>query len=167
MFLALSLTLNSCNNDDDNNNNSNSLKIDNETFELTQGFAEDYGSSFAPDGFFNVDLTFATKGLNFDQETGSGQIVYFELFSETEELIQTGTYTLDEDFDDGFITSIVNDEVDSDADFVSATVTITKGEKEYYELTFTGIDELDRVITGSYSGAVSYSSSFQSSTMQQ
>jgi len=162
-LVSLCLLMNSCNNDDDSTTEeqSNFLKIENTEYELTNGISEDY-SDFPENDVYNIDLTLLTSEftVNGNDYSGNGRSIYFEIFSSTPNKLPTGIYEYNLtqnplSFDDAIIYDNSNGE-ELEIEINSGTITITRSENNYYELTFECVDKMNRTITGRYFGNVNY-----------
>lgn len=146
--------------DDDSSNDSNFLKIANKEYDLKEGLAVDYAKQSTD--FYNIDLNLVTDGytINGQDIEGTGLGIYFEAYSSTSKKLAVGTYQYNQteaplSFDAAHI--FVEDENDDDyINLTDGTLTITKSMKDYYELTFKGVDEDDRTITGRFHGEINY-----------
>lgn len=92
LLFSLVLVLPSCK-DDDDGAGQNEFVLDGETFSLTRGFIEDYGSN--GNGSFDFDVTFTSSGITTSNGSlsGEGEIVYIDLNTSSEEGLVAGTYT--------------------------------------------------------------------------
>jgi len=94
LFLAIvPFLFSSCKKDDDDNRK-NAFTIGATEYILDNGAAVFYGIT-VEDGAYNFDIYLFSSDIDYYAETGTGDRVYFELFSETFEDIQPGTYTFD------------------------------------------------------------------------
>lgn len=95
-YLVLVLTVFafvSCKSDDDGGSSSSSdfIRIDGQNFSLDgQGYLESYGQN--SDGSYDWDVTLLSSGINYVNETGSGNIFYIDLNTSSENGLVTGTY---------------------------------------------------------------------------
>ncbi|MCH4551373.1 hypothetical protein [Aestuariibaculum lutulentum] len=167
-LILFTITLFSCSKDDDNEKetSSNYIKIDTEDLGLKGGIIEDYGDF--GNGTYNLDLTLYSSNVTYDgnsEPNGSGVLMYFEIFSETPEVLKPGIYSWInyEDpittfsFDEGYIYQFDNLSSTYEAAFVSGTLTVKNSSKTQYEISFEGVDENGKTITGYYKGAIAYS----------
>jgi len=161
-LLIFTLLTLSCNNDDSKTKEqSNFLKIENAEYELVNGISEDY-SDYPENDVYNIDLTFLTSEFTVDGNdySGNGRSIGFEIFSSTPNKLPLGTYLYNStqnplSFAAAFIYDNSNGE-DTEIEIISGTITITKSENNYYELTFKCVDEMNKTITGRYFGNVNY-----------
>jgi hypothetical protein len=169
--VLLGVLLTSCNKDDDNENpTKNYFKVDDITYEISSGVLENYGIDYAGqyEGY-NLDLNLVSKGIQVSEDdygemevTGSGQIIYFEMFSSNGLSLDNGDYNFDGispfpvgTFDYGDY-AINWDENDEDwIEISSGKVTVNKTGNEY-EITINCTDENGANITGYYKGLLEY-----------
>jgi hypothetical protein len=148
----------------------NHLKIGDTEYNLTTGTLENYGQDEA--GIYdvhNTDLTLFSDGITITDEdeelviSGSGQIIYFEMFSSTGTSLDIGTYNFNiqpfslKTFDYADYIIDWNDTVDDDdwTEIASGEVTVTKNSNEY-EITINCIDKNGLKITGFFKGTLLY-----------
>jgi hypothetical protein len=169
LFSALALTITSCDKDDNDDKITNSfIKISGNEKPITSGLAVDYGlfnSLYDGGDVYNIDLSFYTEQLTYnlitDKFEGKGLEIYFEAFSSVATKLATGVYVYTQTsnspftFDDVSITEFA-DGNENTIEINSVTITITKSEKDYYELTFQGLDSEDNEISGKFKGKVNY-----------
>lgn len=165
LVISSSFIMNSCSSDDDSGaqEKENFIKVGDVTNKLAFGIAEDYGDAYNKDNVYNIDLTFLTSEFTVDgddyQSPGFG--VYFEILSSVPNKLAPGIYQYNQSdnalsFGDAYYFDFSG--TDSiEIEIVSGTITVVKSEKDYYELTFKCVDELERTITGRYYGNVNYS----------
>jgi len=79
----------------DKNDPKDQFTYDGETFELTQGYIEDYGDN--GNGSYDFDITLVSNDINFIQETGIGHLVYLDLNTSNEFGLVEGTYNFSEE----------------------------------------------------------------------
>ncbi|APU09262.1 hypothetical protein A5M85_02875 [Cellulophaga lytica] len=167
-LVTFGLFMNSCSSDDDSGSDSvagSFLKIDDNKTDIVLGIAEDYGAynDEGEEDVYNIDLSLLSTGFTFENQelNGTGIGIYFEIFSSTPNKLASGVYEYDANaqtalfFDDATLFEYTEDE-EKEFDLVSGTITVVKSKNDYYELTFNGVDELGRVISGSFSGNVDY-----------
>ncbi|HRY98928.1 MAG TPA: hypothetical protein P5550_07705 [Bacteroidales bacterium] len=156
--------LTSCNKDDDDDDSSpeNYFMYDGKTYELTQGFIENYGE-WEP-GVYNLDLTLMSSGFTvnmtngqIDEITGTGNALYFEMYTSDSTKLDNRTYTFDEmstangTFDIGFLGinfSIAN-QTGTQHVVTGGTVTVNKSGSTY-TITWDLTDEGGKKVTGKF-----------------
>jgi len=150
----------SCNDDDDDNTPSNQFTFDGSTFELGQGFLEDYGDNGNNSFDFDVTLTSPDIDFNFNtgEATGTGSGVYLDLNSPSEEGLVNGTYEFGDERD-AFV--MVDGEVFTNFDFeagtgqvisvVDRTVELTEDDG-VYSISFELTTSSNETISGTYNG---------------
>jgi hypothetical protein len=148
----------------------NHLKIGETEYTLSSGALENYGQDEAGIyDVYNTDLTLFSDGITITNEdgelvvSGSGQIIYFEMFSSTETSLDIGTYNLNiqpfslKTFDYADYMIGWNQTVDDDdwTEIASGEVTVNKNSNEY-EITINCTDENGQKLTGFFKGTLSY-----------
>lgn len=81
---------------DKEDNKKNAFTIGETEYELDNGAVEYYGIT-VEGGDYNFDVYIYSSDIDYYSETGTGEVVYFELFSETFENIKSGVYEFDAD----------------------------------------------------------------------
>lgn len=150
-----------------NNSTSNELKIGADTYVLTSGMLEDYGTDSAYAGT-NFDIFLLSDGVSLDVNgdlQGTGYLVYFESFTTTSTGIESGTYTYDSSsltvntFDEGQIVKVENgNAVDGYTVTSGSYVVDNKGSDKYKisgTLSAVGTTSGATTITFSYEGTFS------------
>lgn len=164
IILGLLFSLsNGCKKDkDDDEETKNYFKVGGENVELSEGTLIYYGTDDWYDGY-NFDLYLISTGIEGDEEscTGSGTIIYFELFSSSSTSLATGNYMYDDesdiypvgtfDYADYSLDFDCESDEGSWVDFVSGKVVVNKSGSEY-TLTISGKDEYGNTITGYFKG---------------
>ncbi|PWJ34198.1 hypothetical protein [Sediminitomix flava] len=172
--LALSFGLFACEEATDEGDElpANYFKVGDDTYELSQGMLENYGTDDWHEGY-NLDLSLVSKGIKISSDgdsepTGSGEFIYFELFSDSEDRLSEGTYPFE--FNDELQPSMTFDyalyatnwspalEDIEDAEgslLVNGALTVTQN-GETYELSFNGINLEGKKVEGKYTGALTY-----------
>jgi hypothetical protein len=171
LFMALMVVFSACSDDDDNNNpaQNNILNIGDNEYELKAGSIEDYG--LYSNNLYNFDIVLATSNVTIvdgeiipQDQILSG--IYFELFTNAENDLSTGTYNL-VDFQNianqTFEICDIYENVDvtleeengSLSELVSGTFSVLSNGPEY-EFEFSGVDNLGQNITGYYKGNLVY-----------
>lgn len=173
LLLAGSVLI-SCDKDDDDVSKKNYLKIGETEYVLSSGIYENYGQmeavDFQYDGY-NLDLTLLSSGLTsstnsdgFPDISGSGQIIYFEMFSSKENEFDSRDYTFSTSepypvgtFDDGSfcINYSVENEDNNWIDISSGKVTISKA-GDTYSITIDCTSEKGDIIKGFFQGTLQY-----------
>ena len=162
-FVACSLI--SCKDDDDSGSvpgsGTWSFNYDGSTFILDKGSLIDFGGT---GNSFNFDITLVSSGFSFDEFgdiNGSGESVYFELWTDQESGLKNGTYDYNTSSQTDFTFSIgevgvgCNDNgtctFQDSAD--SGTVTINRSGNNY-DISFNITTSTGEVITASYDGSL-------------
>jgi hypothetical protein len=158
-----SVFISSCSKDDEDP--SNVLKYDGEKITLDKGVIKDYGSW--GEGVYNLDIYLCSTGISYDEPTntfsGTGNYIYFELFTGTDGELTAGTYNLTDTeeagtFDSGRLKLGVNysdDSYEEAVDFLDGKVVIEKSGTTY-KMTITGHDYLGKAISAYYAGSLIY-----------
>lgn len=159
------LLLQSCGKDDEPaaTPGTGQLTIGDETYTLSYGYIEDYGSN--GNDSFDVDITLTSAAVDANTTTLTNfSIVYLDLNTSVEGVLESGTYTFGEERDvkvmvAGLVAGGVN--VDSEGDFSggqgfpaidgTATVAVTGST---YTITFTLTGENDASASGTYTGSL-------------
>jgi hypothetical protein len=154
---------NSCKKDkDDNEETKNHFKVGGEYTELGDGVLLYYGEDDWYEGY-NFDLYLVSTGIEGDAEgcTGSGVLIYYELFSSSSTSLANGDYLFDDQsdicpegtFDEAFYSLDYDCENDegSSVEFVSGKLVVNKSGSDYI-LNISGKDEYGNNITGYYKG---------------
>ena len=85
--------------DDDMDGPRNSFTLDGETYELTKGFLEDFGTN--GNGSFDFDVTLTSATINYSEVQGSfngvGDFVYLDFNTSSEDGLISGTYNFSSD----------------------------------------------------------------------
>lgn len=168
LTLSISLVLfTSCGGDDEDNMKSGggSFTVDGTSHNLKFAYKEDYGSN--DNGSFDVDITLTSKEFDPDDEgenINDISVVYFDLNTNTQNVLQTGTYTYDDERDvlimvDSFIG--VGISTDSDGDItggtqyqvIDGTVDVSKS-GDNYTIQFDLESTEGTSISGSYTGTL-------------
>lgn len=159
------LLVTSCKKDDDNKS-TNILKYDNTEYTLKSGYLENYGQD-SIGAAFNVDLTMYTaevtvheSGGAVDSISGTGQVIYFEIFTSTADGIASGDYVYDAmetgangTFDYGIFSSDIS--TFEAVDIEDGVVHVVK-DGNTYDITIVATDVLGKNISGAYKGALTY-----------
>lgn len=147
----------------------NHLKIDAIDYELSSGVLQNYGSGGSYEGV-NLDLMLFSRNLSISTDgeetlTGSGEIIYFELFTSNSTSLDNGDYTFhntppypigtfsygiyaigwdsDENVEEGIV------------EITSGTVSVNKKGDEY-EITLACKDAEGKDVTGYFKGRLQY-----------
>lgn len=174
----LFIPTNSCKDDDNKDKDEetvNYFKVGGEYSELSKGALINFGTDDYYEGY-NFDLYLVTSGISDnggDEPTGSGVMIYFELFTSSSTALASGVYNYDEEsdiypvgtFDYADYCLDWSDEKEDNTyiEFVSGKVTVSKTGDEYI-LNISGKDEFGNTITGYYKGLLTiYNDSKKSS----
>ena len=97
VLLIIPLIILACSKDDNENIESptskGTLTIHGIEYELTQGIIYKRTEKVGP--VYNFDVDLFSSGMNVETETGSGQLVAMEMFTDTPSDLKTGAYTHD------------------------------------------------------------------------
>ena len=169
LLLAAVFTFTSCDSDDDNggdnNETGNFLRIDDDRFELSQGYIEEYGE--LQDGVYDWDVTLFSDDFdltNEEEPTGTGEAIYLDLRTSNPNGLSIGTYTYsdEEEEDAGALTYVdaiagigISFESETGTTFIitSGTVTVSgTGSDQVIEFDLTASN--GDAVTGRYKGAL-------------
>ncbi len=157
---CISLLFASCKEDEEPTPPKNEFTVGEYNVELTQSTLEEYGEN--TDGSYDWDVTLATSGLNFSEETGTGSAIYLDLNSDSATGLSEGSYTWAEERSAFTIVAgavVVNfdsetEESDYIQDLKAGTVDISfDGGETIVEFNMTGEDNM--VVSGYYKGVIS------------
>ena len=158
---VIALFLFSCNKDEDDNKKSAFLLSEVE-YELTNGFIESYGLLGVDEGY-NYDITLTADGFEYNYDindvTGTGNKVFFELYSLSDEGITNGTYQFDssESGDEGTFGAGYAITVGATAQFnvASGSLTVNKSGNTY-TISFECTTVEGYPLTGYYKGEAEF-----------
>ncbi|MCG8699993.1 MAG: hypothetical protein MI922_18200 [Bacteroidales bacterium] len=172
LFLASTMFI-SCDKDDDDENEKNHFTSGGKEYTLTQGAFENYGltdtADLKHDGY-NLDLVLLSDGFTISTDsvgdmdiTGTGQYIYFELFTSKGTEFDSREYTYSESipypigtFDySEFNLNYSEDIDDNEIEITSGKVTISK-DGDMYSISIDCIDENNNAVTGFYKGTLKY-----------
>jgi hypothetical protein len=148
------------------------IRFDGMKYGIAGGILENFGMANELPASYNFDLTLYSDGIEFFEEnydfTGTGTLLYFEMFSSSANDLAPGTYIYDPDsyaantFDWGAI--IVDISFDGPSDIVQnksakiagesivdGTIKVSKS-KSVYTLTITATTDSDKQIKATYEG---------------
>ena len=140
----------------------NTFSIDGTEYSLSDGFTEEYGGD-ATTGY-NFDLIVHSSGLTSSANgvTGTGEALYFELWSTSDTGLANGTYSASLNAEPNTFTigevyinlNASTFDADESYEVSSGTVTISVSGSTYtinFDLTLTG----NKKLTGNYTGTLS------------
>lgn len=148
------------------------IRFDGMKYGIAGGILENFGMANELPASYNFDLSLYSDGIEFFEEnydfTGSGTLLYFEMFSSNEDDLAPGTYIYDPDsyaantFDwgviivdidfDGVGESIQNKSAKiAGESIVDGTIKVSKS-KSVYTLTITATTDSDKQIKATYKG---------------
>ena len=172
LIIASSLLI-SCDKGNDNDiPQRNHLKIRGTEYVLSKGIYENYGlmidDLLQHDGY-NLDLTLVSEGFTISTDSfgyadvsGSGQAIYFVMFSSKGDEFDSRDYTFSSSephpigtFDDSSAWGIITSVGSAEATIKSGKVTISKGSSEY-SITIDCISENGEAVTGFFKGSLQY-----------
>jgi len=165
-----------CDKDDEDENDKipevvvvNHITYDGTEYKLTEGTIENYGEMTGV-GSYNNDLmlfsgyTVHETDGEIDSLSGTGYLLYMEMFSTQGEKFDIGDYLYDADetyavktFDMGTLLvnyNILNDD-GLETEIVSGKLSILSNGAEY-EISFSGTDDKDKAITAYFKGSLKY-----------
>ena len=157
-----------CKKDKDGDSPNNYFKYEGKTYTINKGILENYGEEDA--GVYNLDLTLISSGINLIESqgeivgaTGTGNIIYFEMFTTSETKLDNGTYEFDYSaeagtFDDGELLINYNTEnyqAEIDQYINEGTVKVVKN-GDIYEITINCTDEDGKSVTGYFKGTLKW-----------
>lgn len=172
-MLGMAVTFTSCKKDDDDDDNSTggTAVVGGNTATFTKGALEYYG---AWGDAHNFDIYLASSNVNFVEETGTGNLLYFELFTNSN-TFNGGTFTYNAyeetagtfDYADLIINgNWATETADHYYSATGGTITVTKSGSTYdivYNLTVQEYDLTSfqpiggtETMSGTYSGALTY-----------
>jgi len=161
-LLIIPLLFQACNKDDDEVVQKNHILYNDAEYGLDDGFFQFFGKLDPSATGFNFDIYLFSSGLTFNnnQFNGSGNLIFFEMFSSVSSELATGTYTFDSNetgnantFDDGFL--IINFDVSTQTGtqviINGGTVKVTKTDTMFeFNIDCTTAD--GKTLTGFYKG---------------
>jgi hypothetical protein len=91
-IVSILVTFTSCKKDEDENDSqvSGTAVIDGSTVSFTKGYLVNFG--MWEEGIYNFDITLVSEGIDFMNETGTGDLINFKLQTSSENF-QGGTFT--------------------------------------------------------------------------
>lgn len=159
-------TLFSCDSDDDSGsdvsgNGIGSFTYDGNDFSLNKGSLINYGGS---GNSFNFDITLVSPSVSFDQFgdfNGTGDVIYFELWTDQQSGLKSGTYNFDSSSRSDFTFTIADVGVSCNENgnctfedaAMSGSVTINRSGNNY-DISFNFTTNTGEVITGNYDGSL-------------
>jgi len=139
----------------------NEIKYDGNKYPLTKGYIKYYGD-FYGSGNYNFDVYLVDNGITITQSdlSGTGNYLYFEMWSPYSSMLMPGTYTFASnynsytfsigrvDFNNGTLTQ-------TDYSCISGSVTVSQSGLDYiFDITLTL--ENGKTLTSYYKGAVTF-----------
>ncbi len=168
LAMALVITASCKKDDDDDNGQKNHLKYDGTEYNLGQGFLENYG--LVDESIYNLDLILLSSSITIyetqgeiDSASGSGAIIYFEMYTSSATVLEAGTYQYDESSMDAMSFDYADFALDFDVEteegewieITAGTVTVSK-DGNTYTITFDCTAEGGKKVTGSFKGTLKY-----------
>ena len=156
--MLLGLLFASCGNDDDGGGVQNQFTLNGETFTITGGELEDFGSN--GNGSFDWDVTLFTKNLNSNTSSGIGELVYLDLNTGSSTGLEEGRYDFGPNRD---VFTMVDGSVVLDFDFATSAGTIHSVTGGSVDISLSGSQTLisfslrlsnGQTATGSFSGVL-------------
>ena len=162
LIIVFLVAFSGCKKDKEETVKSNHLKYDGKTYELAKGILINYGQWQEIEPNYNFDLLLTSSGINFEQGSGQGHIIYFEFFTSSASQLAAGTYNYHASsynaftFDYGeFALDATMDpwsaEIEGKIDGGSVKVEISGST---YTITINGTDSGGEKITGYYKGSL-------------
>ncbi len=164
LMCLLTLTF-SCNDDDDDSFGASQFTINGVSYELNQGFLEEFGSNGTVGGqeSWDFDVTLTSSGITFDPNNvtfvGSGSFIYLDLNTNSPDGLVSGTYNFSGQRNvftlvDGTAAFNVNIAAGTGNGFeiTGGTVTINTGNVVRIEFDLT--TDTNQSVTGRFSGAL-------------
>lgn len=148
------------------------IRFDGVKYGIAGGILENFGMANEVPASYNFDLTLYSDGIDYFEEnndfTGTGTLLYFEMFSSDENDLAPGTYIFDADsyaantFDWGVIIVDINFEDPlktiknksakiAGESIVDGTIKVSKS-KSTYTITITATTDLEKQIKATYEG---------------
>ena len=164
-LLMMGASMVSCDKDDDKEFE-NKVTYEGTEYELNDGYLEYYG--VWGDSTYNFDITLVSSDVDYNVvsgiPTGTGNIIYFELFSSSSTELVPGTYVFDPDgtseantFDEGNFALNFNFTTETGlVRQISLGSLIVEKEGSTYKLTIDCTDSAGKKITGNYEGTLSF-----------
>lgn len=168
VLLIITIAFSGCKKDKkDDETTKNFLKVDGTDYDLSKGFLINYGIYGSSN---NIDLVLISSGITVhevmglpDSVSGTGNAIYFELYSTSGDKLQLGDYIYNDSGDAGtfdWADYLLNWNATQlpDADFTnitSGTVKVINNGTEY-ELSFSGKDSNNKTISGYYKGSLKW-----------
>lgn len=135
---------------------------------ILEAFGEDDGlwEDWSYEGY-NFDLRLASEGVEFDEEgfsSGTGALIYFELFSASATDLEPGLYEFDNSsdtaktgtFDDAYYEIGIDNSTDGTMiDIVSGSINVSKS-GSIYEISINCEDEEGNTINGHYQDSLRF-----------
>lgn len=165
IIMGLLFLTDGCKDDDDDKDEEtvNYFKVGGEYSEISHGALISFGTDDYYEGY-NFDLYLVSAGISDggdDGPTGSGVMIYFELFTSSSTSLASGEYNYDDesdifpvgtfDYADYCLDWSDENEDNSFIEFASGKVNVSKVGNEYI-LNISGKDEFGNTITGYYKG---------------
>ena len=161
-LLIIPLLFQACNKDEEEVVQKNHILYNDAEYSLDDGFFQFFGKLDPGATGFNFDVYLYSSGLSFDnnQFSGTGNMIFFEMFSAVSSELATGTYTFDANetgnantFDDGFF--IINFDVVNETgtlvDISGGTVKVTKTDTTF-EFVIDCTTTNGKTLTGFFKG---------------
>ena len=162
LIIVFLVAFSGCKKDKEETVKSNHLKYDGKTYELAKGILINYGQWQEIEPNYNFDLLLTSSGINFEQESGQGHIIYFEFFTSSASQLAAGTYNYHAssynaftfDYGEFALNAIIDPwsaEIEGEIEGGSVKVEISGST---YTITINGTDSGGKKITGYYKGSL-------------
>lgn len=159
ILLGFGLVFSSCSKDDDEGSGSFTYK--DKKYTLSQGTIEAYGYWDA--GVYNLDLYLYSSDFDLEDRTGTGEYLYFNMFSNKNTDLTAGTYTYDYlsevpftfDYGKAYLDFNMNSYSGTVVSMYDGDVTISKSGSTY-TINIDCEDASGEKIVGTYKGSIDY-----------
>jgi hypothetical protein len=162
LILAFLIATVGCKKDKEETDKKNHLKYDGKTYDLAKGILINYGQWAEIEPNYNFDLLLTSSGIDFEQETGQGHIIYFEFFTSSSSQLAAGTYNYHSSSYNAFTFDYgefaINGTVDPwsfqyEGEIEGGSVKVEISGSTY-TITINGTDSGGNKITGYYKGSL-------------
>ncbi len=170
-LLSLSVVFVSCKKDEETDDNTtpvvtNKMVFNGTTYALSNAYVFYYGKSNETPVSYNLDLVLSSSGFTYNEDSmdyvGTGDAIYFELFSNDSTKFTNGTYPMDTinagfpftfDYAEVLIGFNASTGAGSYEDLVSGSLVVATSGSNYV-FTFTGKSKTGKDVTLSYTGGI-------------
>lgn len=167
VMLLLGFAIAGCKKDSAKNETKNYVNVDGTEYEISKGFITNYGLN---NSAYNLDLVLISSGLTIheimgmpDSVSGTGNVIYFEMYSSSSDKIALGDYNYNDSGNAGsfdYAEYMVNwnsalQPNSAGLEIKTGSVKVISNGNEY-ELSFSGTNASNTTITGYYKGSLNY-----------